>query len=316
MRIATEVRRNASAALLLIIATMTASGCKRPSSMASDAAASASALSVLPSAEPSASTSPPDPLEQHRSSMESAVNEGRYDEVCAGTPSVPSAICTWAAARGQGKAAAHPGGQVLQAFFVHEHIKKVSGTIVGDGQSKGEYEVRVGGYRRHCHLETQDTTFSTTGFFTMWVQENPKTEAVELISGGQQQWVVLEESSFAKGVMDLAHSPNNVEGKGIAEDLMGMIARFVPYSEFAGLTADPPDASTAAVDASPVSPSPTPASSSTPPVVALNALPRVVAATPPIPKGPTRTDCIRKCVASCADDSSCERSCVAKCPAG
>jgi hypothetical protein len=74
----------------------------------------------------------------------------------------------------------------------------------------------------------------------------------------------------------------------------------------------PPPAASAPSSQPAPAPSPPSTPVARPPAVGVAT--RVAPVAPPIPRGPTRADCIRRCVASCANDSNCERSCVAKCP--
>ena len=215
-----------------------------PSGDASPAASAAPTSSTLAAADASIEADAPSPkdlADAHRDAMAKLADDGKYDEVCAGTPAVPRPICNWVALRAQGKAAVKPDGSIFMAFFNREHFKKVSGTIIGDGEAKGEYEVMAYGYRRHCILSTTSTNFKTTGAFTMWVQEQPDLREVTVNSGETQKWAELEESDMAKDFADLARG-YGIEAEGTAKDLMTEIARFVPYAELQG---DFPDAGTA-----------------------------------------------------------------------
>jgi hypothetical protein len=181
--------------------------------------------------------------------MADAAREGRYAEVCQGTPAVPSIICTWVAAKAEGKPAARPDGELFRAFYTREHIKKVSGRIIESAGGDNRYEVTASGYRRHCILETVDTQFETTGAFTMWVQEQPQPEEIELKSGRTEAWIVLTEAVLGKTLLDLAKSYGaGVEGQAMAKDVMGLIANFVPYAELKGDPAVVPDAGAPAVE--------------------------------------------------------------------
>jgi hypothetical protein len=244
----------------------------------------------------------------HRDEMAKAAEEGRYADVCAGTPKFPSAICAYVAARARGKEGLNPGRDAFYAFINREHIKKVSGTIVMDtpGVKKdGRYEAVVYGYRRRCVINTFLTEFKSGGAFSLWVQEQPETEDVELKSGGVEKWVVLEENDLGKDLSDLTFS-HGVEAQGVAKDLMKEIANFVPYSELKG---EYPDAGAPQAMPATTVPSSTPTTTATPPMT-------TATPTPPPPvtadKAKARADCMRTCIAGCKDDSACEMDCSTK----
>ena len=176
---------------------------------------------------------PKSAAEAHRDEMEKAANEGRYTDVCSGTPTFPPAVCAWAAARAQGKTASKPDWTVFVAFINREHIKKVSGRIVGDGEIAGEYEAIVYGYRRHCIVTTFGTTFTTKGAFSLWVQELPQARQVTTSAGGTENWVELEENDLGKDLSDLTYA-HGVEAEALAKDIMMEVAKFVPYAELKG----------------------------------------------------------------------------------
>jgi hypothetical protein len=218
-------------------------------------------------------------------------------------------MCNWVAARAQGKPATKPDPSVSYPWFVREHIKKVSGTILGDGDTKGEHEVIAYGYRRHCILSTTTTEFKTTGGFTLWVQELPEVRDVTVNSGESEKWVELEESELGKDIVDLAHT-YGIEAEALAKDLMVEIARFVPYSELKG---DYPDASApVAVTGTAISTATT-TSTATSITTTTSVPPRP--AVDPEAKTKARSECIRSCVAGCKDDAACELDCpTKKCP--
>jgi hypothetical protein len=66
------------------------------------------------------------------------------------------------------------------------------------------------------------------------VQEQPETREVTVNSGPTQQWVVLEEATLAKMLMDLAHTGGGIEGTALAKNAMALIAKYRPYSERKG----------------------------------------------------------------------------------
>ena len=285
-------------------------------SLVSADAAMAAATDASTDAESKPET-PQDLANDHRDEMEKAAKEGRYADVCAGTPAFPSSMCAWVAARAQGKPASKPDPSVSHSWFVREHIKKVSGKIVGDGEAKGEYEAIVYGYRRHCVLSTLTTEYTTHGAFSLWVQELPDVRDVTVKSGDTEKWVELEENDLGKDIVDLAHA-YGVEAEGMAKDLMVEIARFVPYSELKGdfPDASAPPATTAAATATTTATAPT-----TTATTAATAGPTATHAAPPPPVQPTvdpeakakaRSECIRTCVAACKDDSACEMECPTK----
>ncbi len=275
------IARLAPSALMVAVLVV---GCGKRDSAASGGSNADAVAAPVPSASASAASEPPAPptpealLEQHRKEMASAAEDGRYANVCAGTPWFNQAICNWAAGRAAGKSPARPGGDVFHPFFVSQHWAKVYGQIIADADSNGDYEVSVGGYKHHCILDTDETKFSTKGAFHMWVQEQPDTREVTVNSGATQQWVVLEEATLATMLMELAHSGGGVEATASAKNIMGLIATFVPYTEKKGElpvlpgVAPTPSAASSVAPAAPrrpssaATPSPSPAAPSPAPV--------------------------------------------------
>lgn len=209
---------------------------------------------------------------------------------------------------------------MFRAFFYKEHWKHAYGRIVGDPTGPGDLEVSVNGYRNHCILELTDTKYSSKGNFNLWVQEQPETREVTLNSGSTANWVVLEEASLAKALMDLAHSGGGIEGTAMAKDAMKMIAEYQTYAELKGEI--PPVPGTAPIAAADAGSSPaaaaTPPSTTQPAATTVTIAAKTTSAStaPAAPaKNPrARAECLSGCVSKCADDAACERACAGKCP--
>jgi hypothetical protein len=188
----------------------------------------------------SASTAPPVPktprefFDAYEQTLTVAAEEGRYTDVCKGSPWFPAPICQWAAQRAQGKSVDRPDSELYRTLFGREHWVHAWGTIVAEAGDNGDYEATAGGYHNHVILDTLDTKYETRGRFDLWVQEQPETREVTLNSGTTGNWVVLTEMPLAKALMSLAHSGASVESTGIAKDAMRDIAGYVPYSVLKG----------------------------------------------------------------------------------
>lgn len=315
-----------SKAQAIALCALLLASCSKKEQPASSASPSASAMAE-PSLSASASASaeapaPPEPppvrtpeqlLDEHRDKLDSLVNDGKYDEVCQGAPWLNQAICKWVAARAAGKAAGRPDGEVFRAFFAKEHWKQVHGRILSIDGLDG-LEVVVSGYRNHCILELIDTQYSTTGGFSLWVQEQPETREIQLNSGSFAHWVVLEEATLAKALMTLARSGGGIESMGMAKDVMATFARYRTYAERKGETLAVPGADPAPAASATASASSAPSAPPTPPTPAATTV-AVKANAPAAPaKNPrARSACIASCVAKCSDNPVCERSCAGKC---
>jgi len=70
------------------------------------------------------------------------------------------------------------------------------------GRGGTAYEVRLGG--RTAILETTDTTFATTGSFSMWAQRMPNNEEVVFASGRVREIPAYIEWKLADDIMDIA----------------------------------------------------------------------------------------------------------------
>jgi hypothetical protein len=320
----------------LMLVAFIVSGCSKQGASVGDGGPATQAVaSAVPTAEEAPTPqSPKDLLEDHRKEMTAAAEAGNYPDVCKGTPWVNGAICNWAAARASGKSVGRPDGEIFRAYFGKEHWKHIYGQIIADADSNGDYEVSVGGYRHHCILDTDDTKFTTKGAFDLWVQEQPETREVTVNSGATEQWVVLEEATLAKMLMDLAHSGGGIEATALAKNAMGLIATYQTYAERKGEPPALPSASAAAPVVAAVAPgtpliaaapttSPTSAKPSSAPARSpANTISRTPASAPgPSPddaekRAKARSGCLQKCVGGCNDDAACERACAGKCPAG
>ena len=255
------IRRSAIVVMLAVMA------CHRdpsPADAATATATDAGPVAVVEASTPAPQT-PEEKLETYRKHLSDLVDEKKYAEVCTGAPWFNKTICTWVANRADGKGVDRPNAQLYHSFFVEEHWTHAYGRLVGEVNSP-PYEVVVGGYRNHCLLHTEDTKYSTTGAFDLWVQEQPEAEEVTTNSGATQHWVALDEMPLAKALMDLAHSGVSVESTARAKDAMTMIAEYKTYAERKGtLPTIPGDAAptSSAVTTSSVS-------SQTPPIAATN----------------------------------------------
>lgn len=316
-----------TALLLLVLAA-----CSRKDQASAEDASPRGASSTV-AASPDAGATPAEPprertpkelLDEHRRTLSAFAEQGKYTEVCKGAPWFNQIICVWVAARAEGKPVGRPDGELFRAFFYKEHWKHAYGRILGDPTAPGDLEVSVNGYRNHCILELTDTKYSSKGNFNLWVQEQPETREITLNSGSTANWVVLEEASLAKALMDLAHSGGGIEGTAMAKDAMKMIAEYQTYAELKGEippvpgaapTGASPDAG-ATPSASSASPTAASTSAATPSAVTV----KTAAAAPPAPVTPpknprARAECLSTCVSKCADDAACERACATKCPA-
>jgi len=228
-----------------------------------DASAPAVASTVAPAEEPPTPASPKAVLEEHRKEMARAAVDGRYADVCKGTPWATSPIafnktlCAWVAARAEGKEAfsvewwRFPGSSLYRGLFNTEHWAHVHGHLLDDHPDQdGRHEVTAVGYKNHCLLETTDTKYTSKGAFDLWVQEQPEAEEVTTNSGAIQHWILLEEMPLAKALMDLAHSRVSVESTATAKDAMVMIAEYQSYAERKGELPVLSPAATAAPSAS------------------------------------------------------------------
>lgn len=319
--------RRRTATVLLVLLT----SCSRKDQGASEDASASGANSAVVTApdagamlpEPPRERTPKDLLDEHRRTLSALADQGKYAEVCKGAPWFNQVICAWVAARADGKAVGRPDGELFRAFFYKEHWKHAYGRIIGDPTAPGDLEVSVNGYRNHCILELTDTKYSSKGNFNLWVQEQPETREVTLNSGASANWVVLEEASLAKALMDLAHSGGGIEGTAMAKDAMKMIAEYQTYAELKGELPSVPGAapSGASPDAgaapSASSASPATASPLATTLAAVTVKTAAAAPPPPVmpPKNPrARAECLSACVSKCADDAACERACAGKCP--
>lgn len=288
---------------------------------ASSAVAASPDAAATP-AEPPRERTPKELLDEHRRTLGTFAEQGKYTEVCKGAPWFNQTICAWVAARAEGKAVGRPDGELFRAFFYKEHWKHAYGRILGDPTAPGDLEVSVNGYRNHCILELTDTKYSSKGNFNLWVQEQPETREITLNSGSTANWVVLEEASLAKALMDLAHSGGGIEGTAMAKDAMKMIAEYQTYAELKGeippvpgsapVAATTDAGSTPSASASVAATGAQPAPTTAAPTPKGAAAVPVQAATPRNPRA--RAECLSGCVSKCAEDAACERACAGKCP--
>ncbi|MFO0675336.1 MAG: hypothetical protein U0169_02300 [Polyangiaceae bacterium] len=279
----------------------------------------APSVSAAPPAPPPAPKTPKELLEEHRAQLKSLASDGKYPEVCKGAPWINQTICAWVAARAEGRDVGRPDGELFRAFFTKEHWKHAYGRIVGDPSDHlGGLEVTVNGYRNHCLLDLDETRFSSRGRFDLWVQEQPETREVSLNSGSTSNWVVVEEMSLAKTLMDLAHSGGGLEARALAKNAIAMIATYSTYAERKGELPTIPSPGGVKVDAVAALPDKAAPLGTTPQGAdsrAKGAGDMRPAGLSDAAKKQARSSCLSKCISACADDPSCERACATtKCP--
>ncbi len=129
-------------------------------------------------------------------------------------------VCDWIAATAAGE---HPSlsSRQLETFMRAQHVRRVSGTIVGD-IGPNEYETRISG--RLAILTTTETTFTTTGHFSMWAQQNGTSEE-DLASGRTvdvpiyREWLLFDSiTGIARGSRDDAAE----RAQDVLEELLAM----------------------------------------------------------------------------------------------
>lgn len=154
---------------------------------------------VAPPPPPSPPPPPPSPADLASTALE----EGRYEDVCAYlvTQGFSADICAWIAATAREPGSGSFSSRTFESFLRAQHVRRVSGSIVGFyDERNNEYEVRVGG--RIAILEANETAFETTGRFTMWAQGHGVSEEV-LASGREVAVPIYREWPLYQAIRDV-----------------------------------------------------------------------------------------------------------------
>lgn len=184
-------------ALLTILAACTSA--RPPAPAAQPPAAVAPAAPTKPVEAP-----PPPPPPDPSVLASAALEAGRYEEVCAvlATEGFSPEVCEWMAATARNTPGRSLPSRTLEKFLRAQHVRRVGGSIVGFyDEANNEYEVRVGG--RVAILSATETSYSTTGHFSLWAQSAGTSEET-LNSGRDVSIPVYREWPLFKAIRDTA----------------------------------------------------------------------------------------------------------------
>jgi hypothetical protein len=174
--------------------------------------ASAPESVVTESTQPAPEVAPaviePTPLER----AQQALTGGHYDEVCTYLVSVgfSDIICAWIADTARSSDDHALSSARLERFLRDQHVRRVSGSIVGFyDEANNDYEVRVAG--RIAILEATETSFETTGRFTLWAQQHG-TRVEVLTSGREVSVPIYREWPLASAILEMARARGDDAG--------------------------------------------------------------------------------------------------------
>lgn len=144
--------------------------------------------------------------------VQTAMEEGRFEVVCEALASegFSDHVCAFLMARARGERGSL-NQRTLERFLRGQQVRRVRGRIVEvyeTGVGSVTYEARIGG--RTSLLETTETTFTTTGAFSMWAQHSEDEEMV-LTSGRVREIRVYTEWKLADDLLDLARQRSGGE---------------------------------------------------------------------------------------------------------
>jgi hypothetical protein len=163
---------------------------------AQEAAGAEAAKPPAPVAPPAPAPEPAPPTPQE--SAHAALEDGRYGDVCNYLISqgFSDELCDWLLETIEDDRAARLRSSRFERWLRSQGVRRIRGRINGwYDESSNEYEARVGG--RPAILEVTETSFQTTGGFSMWVQSMGSSEQ-ELVSGRivdvpmYREWVLYE----------------------------------------------------------------------------------------------------------------------------
>jgi hypothetical protein len=150
----------------------------------------------------------PTPLER----AQQALTGGQYEEVCTYLVSVgfSDIICAWIADTARSNDDRALSSARLERFLRDQRVRRVSGSIVGFyDEANNDYEVRVAG--RIAILEATETSFETTGRFTLWAQQHGTR--IEVLTNGREVSVpIYREWPLASAILEMARERGDDAG--------------------------------------------------------------------------------------------------------
>lgn len=186
------------------------------------ASSPAPTATVSPPAPPPAAVTPVEPTPYERA--EHALGEGRYEDVCTYLVSrgFSPTVCAWVVDTARASRDRSLSTREYESFVRAQHVRRVSGTVVGwYDEAHNEYEVRIGG--RTAILVATETSFETTGRFSMWAQQHGATEE-ELTSGRVVSVPLYREWPLHSAILDVARVRGDAAGPS-AVTLLGEVLR-------------------------------------------------------------------------------------------
>lgn len=156
---------------------------------------------------------------------DTAVAAKDWDELCVALEfaAFDPTVCAWLARKARDGISGPPNPRVLEAFLRRHRVSRTSGSIVAlleERRTGDTYEARIRG--RVAFLETAETTFSTTGRFTLWTQQQDDQETT-MMSGAVRDVPVYMEWPLAELVLDVARA-RGTDAQRKAELLFGYLA--------------------------------------------------------------------------------------------
>lgn len=177
---------------------------------------------LVPSSPPA---TPPTPVPEAPTPgelAEAALEAGRYADVCPYlvTRGFAADICEWIAGTAAG---GNPGlpSRRLEVFLRAQHVRRVSGSIVGL-LDRDVYDTRIGG--RMATLETSETSYATTGHFSMWAQQYDHGEE-ELASGRTVEVPIYREWPLFDAITSIARTHSHEDATATARSVLAEILR-------------------------------------------------------------------------------------------
>jgi len=114
-----------------------------------------------------------------------------------------------------------PARIAFQKYFSNSDARSRSGYLVAQ-LSQGEYEVKMSGDRLHAILHTKATSFSSQGWFNIWVRKTG-TQSVQTVDGFLQEWNVYEEDLVSSSIDFVRSAPRGEETSSTARAALILI---------------------------------------------------------------------------------------------